>query len=40
MKILEEILNTPGDSDEGYLLAVDLKYPDNIKEKKAFPLCS
>ena len=37
---LEEILNTPDDSDFGYFLEVDLKYPDNIKEKtKNFPLC-
>ena len=35
---LEEILNTPDDSDIGYFLEVDLKYPDNIKEKtKNFP---
>ena len=31
---LEEILNTPDDSDIGYFLEVDLKYPDNIKEKQ------
>ena len=30
---LEEILNTPDDSEIGYFLEVDLKYPDNIKEK-------
>ena len=36
---LEEILNTPDDSDIGYFLEVDLKYPDNIKEKKNFPFC-
>ena len=37
---LEEILNTPGDSDIGYFLEVDLKYPDNIKEEtKNFPFC-
>ena len=30
---LEEILNTPDDSDIGYFVEVDLKYPDNIKEK-------
>ena len=35
---LEDILNTPDDSDIGYLIEVDLKYPDNIKEKtKYFP---
>ena len=40
MNWLEEILNTPGDSDIGYFLEVDLKYPDNIKEKsKNFPFC-
>ena len=31
MKILNEILNTPDDSDIGYFVEVDLKYPDNIK---------
>ena len=37
---LEEILNTPDDSDIGYFLEVELKYPDNIKEKtKNFPFC-
>ena len=37
---LEEILNTPDDNEIGYLLEVDLKYPDNIKEKtKNFPFC-
>ena len=37
---LEEILNTPYDSDIGYILEVDLKYPDNTKEKtKNFPFC-
>ena len=30
---LDEILNTPDDNEIGYLLEVDLKYPDNIKEK-------
>ena len=35
---LEDILNTPDDSDVGYFIEVDLKYPDNIKEKtKNFP---
>ena len=35
---LEDILNTPDDSDIGYFLEVDLKYPDNIKHKtKNFP---
>ena len=35
---LEDILNTPDDSDIGYFVEVDLKYPDNIKEKtKNFP---
>ena len=32
MKKLEEILNTPDDKDFGYLIEVDLKYPDTIKE--------
>ena len=30
---LEDILNTPDDSDIGYFVEVDLIYPDNIKEK-------
>ena len=35
---LEDVLNTPDDSDIGYFIEVDLKYPDNIKEKtKNFP---
>ena len=35
---LEDILNTLDDSDIGYFVEVDLKYPDNIKEKtKIFP---
>ena len=35
---LEEILNTPDDSDIVYFIEVDLNYPDNIKEKtKQFP---
>ena len=35
---LEDILNSPDDSDIGYFIEVDLKYPDNIKEKtKNFP---
>ena len=27
---LENILNTPDDSDIGYFIEVDLKYPDNL----------
>ena len=35
---LEDILNTPDDSDIGYFIEVDLRYPDNIKQKtKHFP---
>ena len=35
---LEDILNTPDDNDIGYFFEVDLKYPNNIKEKiKRFP---
>ena len=35
---LEDILNTPDDSDIGYFIEVDLNYSDNIKEKtKHFP---
>ena len=37
---LVEILNTPDDADIGYFVEVDLKYPDEIKEKtNNFPLC-
>ena len=37
---LDDILNTPDDSEIGYFVEVDLKYPDNIKEKtKYFPFC-
>ena len=35
---LEDILNTPDDSDIGYFVEADLIYPDNINEKtKIFP---
>ena len=35
---LDDLLNTPDDSDIGYLIEVDLKHPDEIKEKtKNFP---
>ena len=35
---LEDISSTPDDSDIGYFIEVDLKYPDNKKEKtKNFP---
>ena len=30
---IEEILNTPDDSDIGYFLEVDLEYPNNIRVK-------
>ena len=30
---LEDVLNTPDDTDTGCFVEVDLKYPDNIKEK-------
>ena len=37
---LEELINTPDDNEIGYLLEVDLKNTDNIKEKtKHFPFC-
>ena len=37
---LDEVSNTPDGADIGYFLEVDLKYPDNIKEKtKNFPFC-
>ena len=35
---LGELVNTPDDKEIGYFIEVDLKYPDNIKEKsKIFP---
>ena len=35
---LEDILSTPDNSNNGYFTEVDLKYPDNIKQKtKHFP---
>ena len=35
---VEDIIKTPDDSDIGYFIEADLKYPDNIKEKtKHFP---
>ena len=38
---LDDKVNTPDDSDIGYFIEVDLKYPDNIKKKtKKFPFCS
>ena len=40
MKKLKELLNTPDDSDIGFFVEVDIKSPDNIKEKtKNFPFC-
>ena len=40
MNWLEEILKTPDYSDFGYFVEVNLRYPDNIKEKtKKFPFC-
>ena len=33
MDKLEDSLNTPDDSDMGYLFEVDSRYPDEIKEK-------
>ena len=38
MNWLEEFLNTPDGSDIGFFVEVDLRYPNNIKEKtKNFP---
>ena len=40
MNKLEGISNTPDDSDIGFFIEVDLRYPDEIKEKtKKFPFC-
>ena len=35
---LEDILNTPNDSNVGYFVEVDLRYPDNIKKQNVFHL--
>ena len=40
MNWLEEVLNTPDDNDIGSFVDVDLRYPNNIKEKtKNVPFC-
>ena len=40
MNLLQEILNTPDDTDIGYFVEVVLRYPDNLKEKTDnFPFC-
>ena len=40
MNKLEEVLNAPDDSHFGYFIQVNLKYPDDTKEKtKNFPFC-
>ena len=40
MNKLEEFSYTPDNSDIGYILEVDLRYPDNTKKKtKQFPYC-
>ena len=37
---IEDILSTPDNSEIGYFVEVDLKYPDEIKQKtKYFPFC-
>ena len=36
MNWLDEMLKTPDDSDIGYLIEVDLRYPDNIKKHRIF----
>ena len=37
---LEDIIKTPDDSNIGYFVELDLKYPDKIREKKTFSICS
>ena len=38
--LLDEILNTPDDADIGYFVEIDLKNPNDMKEKtKSFPFC-
>ena len=40
MNELQEILNTPDDSEIGYFVEVHSRYPTHIKEKtKSFPVC-
>ena len=40
MNWLEETLNTPDDSDIGFFVEINSRYPDHIKEKtKSFPFC-
>ena len=40
MNKVEEMLNILDDSDIGYFIEVDLRYPEKIKEKtKNFPFC-
>ena len=34
MNILEEILKTSDDSDNGYFLEIDSRYPDKVKTNK------
>ena len=36
MNKIEEFLSTPDDSDNAYFLEVDLRYPDNIRQKTKF----
>ena len=40
MDKLEDVSNTEDDSDIGYFVEIDLKYPNNIKQKSKIPLCS
>ena len=36
----EDTLNSPDDSNIGYFDEVDLKYPDNVKDKRKYlPFC-
>ena len=37
---LEDILNTPDDSDIGYFVEVEIKYPDNLKGNNLFSILS
>ena len=37
---LDDILNTPDDSEYGYFIEVDLRYPNNIKKNKTFSIYS
>ena len=40
MNKLQEILKTTDDNDIGFFVKIETKYPDEIKEKQNFYICS